>query len=302
MNAAANLACSARRLTAVSRRQGIFALLIALAAAAMLANPQAALAQGFGFFGGGDPKQVERMKEALDKQIQELGQQVDKLQSKQIDLRAKVRNQSGLSPENVKPMLLNLERERFTLEIESKLKLARREQLARLIAEETVKAGDQIDRDEVTEHLKKIVQSRKDLLQIKKRDTTDARVANVSAAEAELAEAEVRLAMRKQELLKSRTGAGVEQLNLQLQAVSLEVAQDALRLELLKERLDALGKTEGVLDAYKATGEVELPRMLRLLEQSQTQKGQLEFGGGGFGGGGGFFGGSGGASGGGRGN
>jgi hypothetical protein len=60
-------------------------------------------------------------------------------------------------------------------------------------------------------------------------------------------------------------------LNRQLLDVSVEVTQDQLRLELLKERLAVLADVQGVLDEYKRVSESELPRVLRLLDQAESR-------------------------------
>lgn len=223
---------------------------------------------------------AERINRAVEKQVQYYQELSEKLQAKQFDLRTQVRNTCGLSPENVVPMLLSLEKERFTLQVEHKLKTARREMLAKLIAEENAKAGQAIDSDEVTEQIKKIIVARKQLLVVQKerfnQGLQNSGAGQVNSAEAELAEAELRLAMRKQELAKARAEAGGSELAGQLRVLSLECAQDEMRLEILGERLATLGKVESVLDRYKAASDIELPRVLRLLEQAQTQKGQIE--------------------------
>ena len=58
--------------------------------------------------------------------------------------------------------------------------------------------------------------------------------------------------------------------------ISLKATQDQLRLELLKERLNVIESVQAFLDDYKNTTEIELPRVLRSLEQAQTQLAQVK--------------------------
>ena len=99
---------------------------------------------------------------------------------------------------------------------------------------------------------------------------------NVKNAEADLAEAQIRLALRREELGKSHEDPVIDRLNQQLLEISLEVTQDQLRLELLKDRLNVLESVQALLDDYKNTTEIELPHVLRSLEQAQTQLAQLK--------------------------
>jgi hypothetical protein len=221
---------------------------------------------------------AKQFTKAVDAQINELKKQADGLREKQQDLRTAVRNKCGLSPENIMPILLGLERDRFTLEIEVKLKAARRDALAQLVAKEAKLVQERAGSDEILEHLNKIVEARRaDLAALKlAREAKAAAEQNVKNAEADLAEAQIRLALRREELGKSHEDPVIDRLNQQLLEISLEVTQDQLRLELLKDRLNVLESVQGLLDDYKNTTETELPHVLRSLEQAQTQLAQLK--------------------------
>ena len=223
-------------------------------------------------------KQGAQITKLVEEQIQELQQQAEGLREKQHELRTAVRNRCGLSPENVMPILLGLERERFTLEIEVKLKAARREALAQMVAKEAKLVRERAGSDEILEHLNKIVEARRAELAALKQAREAKAVAEqeVKNAEADLAEAQIRLALRREELGKSHEDPVIDRLNQQLLEISLEVTQDQLRLELLKERLNVLENVQASLDDYKNTTEIELPRVLRLLEQAQTQLAQVK--------------------------
>jgi hypothetical protein len=223
-------------------------------------------------------KQGTQIIKLADEQIQELKKQADGLREKQHELRTAVRDRCGLSPENVTPILLGLERDRFTLEIEVKLKAARRDALAQLIAKEAKLVQERAGSDEILEHLNKVIEARRTDLARKKqaREANAIAEQEVKDAEVNLAEAQIRVAVRREELGKSHEDPAIDRLNQQLLEISVEMTQDQLRLELLKERLTVLDSVQTLLDDYKNTTEIELPRVLRLLEQAQTQLAQVK--------------------------
>jgi hypothetical protein len=216
-------------------------------------------------------------------QVQDLKQRAEELREKQRELRHAVQKTCGLSPENVAPILLGLERDRFNLEIEVKLKTARRESIARMIAEQTKRARDRAGTDEIVAQLKKLTAARQGALKYRHAmsdtNTSGGSLLEVSNAEADLADAEIRLATRKEELGKTHEGGDevTDRLNRQLLDVSVELTQDELRLQLLDNKLNVLGTVQNLLDDYKNTTESELPRVLRLLDQAETQLAGLKY-------------------------
>lgn len=216
---------------------------------------------------------------ALDAEVDQLSKRADEIRRSQRDLRDHVRQACGLSPENVTPVMLGLERDRFALEIEVKLKSARRQQLAETIAKETAVKSDRADLDEVLQHMQKIVEARQAMLAAQQaaRNAKASSEIEFKNAQAELAEAQIRVALRKEELTKPREDTSVERLNRQLLELSVDVTQDQLRLELLKERLTALAAVQNVLDEYK-NAETELPRVLRMLDQIQERQSLMKIG------------------------
>jgi hypothetical protein len=223
-------------------------------------------------------KQGTQIIKLADEQIQELKKQADGLREKQHELRTAVRDRCGLSPENVTSILLGLERDRFTLEIEVKLKAARRDSLAQLVAREAKLVQERAGSDEILEHLNKVIEARRTDLARKKqaREANAIAEQEVKDAEVNLAEAQIRVAVRREELGKSHEDPAIDRLNQQLLEISVEMTQDQLRLELLKERLTVLDSVQTLLDDYKNTTEIELPSVLRLLEQAQTQLAQVK--------------------------
>jgi chromosome segregation ATPase len=214
----------------------------------------------------------------LEDEVDRLKKEADELRGVQRDLRNQVRAKCGLSPENVMPVMLSLERDKFSLEIEFKLKSARKAGLADLIAKETAISRLSGDKDEVTGHLKHLVEARQAALALvtAAHNAASAPETDVRNAQAELAEAQIRLALRKEGLAKSHADADIDRLNRQLLDLSVEFAQDQLRLELLKEQLTALADVQGVLDEYKRVSESELPRVLRLLDQAESRMAEVK--------------------------
>ena len=223
-------------------------------------------------------KQGAQITKLADEQIQEMKKQAERLGEKQHELRSAVRDRCGLSPENVTPILLGLERDRFSLEIEVKLKAAHRDSLAQLVAREAKLVQERAGSDEILEHLNKVVEARRTDLARKQqaREAKAVAESEVKDAEVNLAEAQIRVALRREELGKSHEVPAIDRLNQQLLEISVEMTQDQLRLELLKERLNVLDSVQSLLDDYKNTTEIELPRVLRLLEQTQTQLAQVK--------------------------
>ncbi len=159
-----------------------------------------------------------------------------------------------------------------------KLKAARRDSLAQLVAREAKLVQERAGSDEILEHLNKVIEARRIDLARKKqaREANAIAEQEVKDAEVNLAEAQIRVAVRREDLGKSHEETAIDRLNQQLLEISVEMTQDQLRLELLKERLTVLDSVQTLLDDYKNTTEIELPRVLRLLEQAQTQLAQVK--------------------------
>jgi hypothetical protein len=214
----------------------------------------------------------------LEDEVDRLKKEGDELRGIQRDLRKQVRAKCGLSPENVMPVMLSLERDRFSLEIDFKLKSARKAGIADLIAKETAMSRLRGDKDEVTDHLRQLVETRQGALALvtAAHNAASAPETDVRNAQAELAEAQIRLALRKEELAKSHADADVDRLNQRLLDLSVEFAQDQLRLDLLKEQLTALADVQRLLEEYQRISESELPRVLRLLDQAESRVAEVK--------------------------
>jgi hypothetical protein len=151
------------------------------------------------------------------------------------------------------------------------LKDARRKKLTEIVADLAARADEKIKSDEVSEHMKKILESRRaDLSELQRlREHQAASELDVRKAQADLAEAEIRLALRKEELRKSQADAGIERFNQQLREVSTDLVQDEMRLAMVLERLSRISTARRMLDEYTGIAEHELPQVNRTLEKAR---------------------------------
>jgi len=95
--------------------------------------------------------------------------------------------------------------------------------------------------------------------------------AEVLKAEADLAEAQIRAELRKEELAKSPANAAAGRLAQQARELRLDLLQDEVRVKVLADRLSALKKARDLLDRYNEITEVELPAVNRQLQELQMR-------------------------------
>ena len=153
--------------------------------------------------------------------------------------RREIRDNCGLSPENVKPVMLGLERDRFRLQIAVEPKKQHVRILTKMVAEIAKQAKTQRT-DRVTAGLLRIIDARRDTLKSLRSAQPGVSEDEVRKADADVAEAEVRLALREEEIARSQGDGELERLNRQLRELSTEVTLDEIRLEALERRLKAL--------------------------------------------------------------
>jgi hypothetical protein len=138
-----------------------------------------------------------------------------------------------------------------------------------LIAEAAARAEAKGKSDEVSEHLKKIVDARRADLESVRALVPGATPSDVRKAQADLAEAEIRLALRREELRKLQADAAIEQrFNQQLSELTMSVPQDEERLAVLNERFKRINLARPLLDEYADITEYELPFVNRTLEKA----------------------------------
>ncbi len=169
---------------------------------------------------------------------------------------------------NVKPVMLGLERDRFALRIAMKPK----EYHAHLLGDVVAKMAEQIkqrsESDLVIAGLKRIVAARQLVLEDLRTKMKGSAVsqADVAKADADLAEAEVRLALRREEIARAQGDGEMERLIRQLRELSAEVTLDQTRIEVLDNQLGMLQRVLPEVDEY----DQRTKRMLsidRLIEQ-----------------------------------
>jgi hypothetical protein len=205
----------------------------------------------------------------LEKQLDELKIRKRNLRDEQRSLREDIFKQCGMSPENVVPSLLNIEREILIARIDRAAKHGSRGALSNQVAEATAIAQKYLEADEILKNLESLVNDKaealKSLQRLKETGMTSA--AAVKTAEAELREAEIRTAARKEELTKGNGEAGAFKLNILVQENSVSIIQTEARLEVLLKEREKLSAVRNLVDAYNDITDGELPTINRLIDR-----------------------------------
>jgi hypothetical protein len=228
----------------------------------------------------GSPAERQRGETLLALQLQ-----MRELQRRQLDLQAEQRNcrqeiisGCGLSPENLLPILLNLERERFALDLEVKLKEVRRRCLVEVTVAANARAKQRTESDTVLKHLAKLIEARQaavEQLQATYKAGAGSGV-DVQKAEADLADAQVRFDLRKEEVAKPQADI-IERSEQQLQELGVEEVINASRRDTLDEKLAKLNRMRDVLDRYNQATDVLQP-VNRAIMEVQMRTVQVQFG------------------------
>ncbi len=264
---------------------GCFTTMVCFAGQSLAADPPS---QGATTVKAAKPAQDQALKQrasfnpepaATEKWLAEMAKQRDDIEERrhsaireQKSLRNEIVKTCGLSPENVLPVLLAMEKERFALEIEFELNKVRRDGLERLCNEAEKRAESRTYSDEVVKHLTKLVDMRAtELAQVRKLHGSNAvSEEDVRKAEADLAEAQIRAELRREDLAKSPASAEWGRFARQFRDVSLDLTQDEVRLKILDVKLAALKNARELLDRYNEFAEQELPALNRQLQELQT--------------------------------
>ncbi len=203
----------------------------------------------------------------------QLSQQAMQLAGIAHDLRNQVLDRCGLSPENVLPTILELEKQKFNLGIEVELKQLRRDQLEKLVKESSAKAisADDLANDPVAQDLQDLVALRLKTLQDAKEA---AKAAAISAEELrqkqmELAEAKIRAERHKEGLIKAFIGEPSPYAQ-QLTELNLALTQDEARLAILSAKLATLNTVRDDVERYDQINGVELPGINQELQSLKT--------------------------------
>ena len=192
------------------------------------------------------------MAERLHKQLDMLQDQREGLRREREELSDRIVAVCGLSPENVKPVMLDLERELFMLKLGAETKRVRAQLLEKRVAEIAARTQDAAIHDSIAAELEKIVAARREELKLLRAQFNAAGASGgmVSKAEAELAEAEVRLAMRKQEVARPGGDGDREKLSGEVRELSIGVTLDDFRSRELDGRLVKLREARGLVDRF----------------------------------------------------
>lgn len=223
------------------------------------------------------PSRVNRFLEAYNKkyakQLDDLKSQKVKLQSEQKQLRDEIYKRCDMSPENVVPSLLNIEREILTAQIDLRAKEGGNQVFANQISETTEKSKINLDNDQVLKELKTLVNDKTDACKILEgmQKSGTAPYIDLNKAKAELSEAKIRLALCEEDLTKGDGDAGTAKLNLLMRENSLAIAQIEVRLGALVNQCHKLRDTRDLVDHYNDITESEIPRFNRLIDRLSEQ-------------------------------
>jgi hypothetical protein len=210
----------------------------------------------------------------IDRQRDVIGRERARCMAQQRGLRDEIIKTCDVSPENVLPILLALEKDRFALEIEVNLKRFRQTRIDDMMAMATSETQKRIESDGVLQHLEKIIDVRKaarDRAQAL-RKTSVISESDVQQAGADLDEAQIRAELRKEELAKSPAKAEAGRMVQQARELCLDLAQDELRLKILNGKLAGLKKARGLLDEYSEITDFRLPALNRQSQELETRE------------------------------
>jgi hypothetical protein len=188
----------------------------------------------------GDSKEAA-VEKVLREQLDVLKHEREICRHEQLEMAKQIYNDCRLSPENVKPMMLELERERFKLQTSMTTTPEHLHILTEEVATIAAEAKTRDKSDAVLTILEKTIATRNKMLaDLRARMATGTTTAvEVSKAEADLSDAEVRLATRREELAKTG-GDELERLNRELRELSINHRLEQVRLRELDDKLKTL--------------------------------------------------------------
>jgi len=178
---------------------------------------------------------VERLKEALDEAKWE--------REETLVLQSKLRDallEHKLLPESVSDVMSALAMELIEVEVELHGKRGKIKSIERTIDALAKKSQEEAGRDEVLAKLTEIVGIRQSAMaQVRAlQDNSVASEADLQSAHADLAEVELRVAIRKNELAAGGDTAALAALNEQLRSATIDLAELEARREYISERLE----------------------------------------------------------------
>jgi hypothetical protein len=185
-------------------------------------------------------------------------------------VRQNIQRASGLSPENVLPVLLETEREAFALNGTLELRKFRLELLKKALDESIQESKVRQASDPVIVQLNKIVESKESILKEAKRSIGLISQSDILTAEAALAEAKIRILLRQEEAARKQKETSSDKIGQQLSELTIEVAQDEFRKRLLEKRLAILLESRSAIDEYNRLKDYEIGSINRKIEEAEA--------------------------------
>ena len=157
--------------------------------------------------------------------------------------------------EGALPILQSLEKEKIAAEIQSYAGKSRIEALRKAIHDLSDKSLTVVQHDKMLEKLRVIVNHRKGALEriiaAYKNIPDTVSVTKINDAEAELAEAELRVLLREEDLRKSSSGEGLATLNRQLIDLTVDQAEYEARRDFITRRLKEIRPVPRLIEEYR---------------------------------------------------
>jgi len=183
----------------------------------------------------------------------EARRQQEETQARLQDLRAKIRAMTGrtdVSADGLRKLVQTLEEQREALELDEAGAQARKAALEDALKAAAQNAAKSVEGDTALRELRKVVDMREAQLSrmVKLNQTGAAPQSDIEAAEAELAQAKVNLALRQHQAALDQGVDGMSALNRDLVNLTIAEAERMARLEFIKRRLDKLGEAMPLLD------------------------------------------------------
>jgi hypothetical protein len=187
-------------------------------------------------------KMLQDKLDLFNKQLLMMTGRKESFKKRQQELRAKIYQECDLSPENVVPCMLSMEREILTLRTDMTVKEVTQKELAEQIANVSRSMKTITDDDQVLKKMQEIVENRKNNLESLKhrRDTDSVGEKAFSQAQMEISEAEIRLALRKEALLKGGKTDEIEKLNVFMRENALALVQIKTRFNMISNQYSGL--------------------------------------------------------------
>lgn len=178
------------------------------------------------------------------------------------ELRAKIRKLAGradISSKTITEAMTKLEEESMQLELDIMAKTARRDALAKEIADQSEKVQQKTAKDAIASELEKVVKARETQVERVKTmaGSGQASPSEVDSAIAQAAEARAKLLERQRDAALEAGGDTIAGLNKELSTLSIDLHELNARLEFVKSRLPGLREATDLLDQWDRVQQTE---------------------------------------------